>query len=102
MRVLPRDLKRTQTPKRGGKTVRESDPNRYKRIPGSARRYLDLETGESISRRERDERVKDTVPELGGDERDGYDGDGYDGDDDGDDDYDYYIDIVSAGGSTRD
>ena len=100
--------------------MRESDPNRYERIPGSARRYLDLETGESISRRERDKRVKDTVPELGGDERDGYDGDGYDGDDDGDgydgdddgdgydgdddgdDDYDYYIDIVSAGGSTRD
>ena len=93
-----------------------SDPSRYERIPGSARRYLDLETGESISRRERDKRVKDTVPELGGDERDGYDGDGYDGDgddgdgydgdgddgdDDGDDD-DYYIDIVSAGGSTRD
>ena len=91
--------------------MRESDPNRYERIPGSARRYLDLETGESISRRERDKRVKDTVPELGGDERDGYggggyDGDGYDGDGDdgydGDDDYDYYIDIVSAGGSTRD
>lgn len=89
-----------------------SDPSRYERIPGSARRYLDLETGESISRRERDKRVKDTVPELGGDERDGYDGDGYDddgddgdgydGDDDGDDDDDYYIDIVSAGGSTRD
>ena len=88
-----------------------SDPSRYERIPGSARRYLDLETGESISRRERDKRVKDTVPELGGDERDGYggggyDGDGYDGDGDdgydGDDDYDYYIDIVSAGGSTRD
>jgi hypothetical protein len=87
--------------------MRESDPNRYKRIPGSARRYLDLETGESISRRERDKRVKDTVPELGGDERDGYDGGGYGGggyDDDGydDDDDDYYIDIVSAGGSTRD
>ncbi len=93
-----------------------SDPSRYERIPGSARRYLDLETGESISRRERDKRVKDTVPELGGDERDGYDGDdgdGYDGDDgdgydgdgdddDDDDDYNYYIDIVSAGGSTRD
>lgn len=89
-----------------------SDPSRYERIPGSARRYLDLETGESISRRERDKRVKDAVPELGGDERDGYDGggyggdgydgDGYDGDDDGDDDGDYYIDIVSAGGSTRD
>lgn len=89
-----------------------SDPSRYERIPGSARRYLDLETGESISRRQRDKRVKDTVPELGGDERDGYDGDGYGGggydddgyddDDDGDDDYDYYIDIVSAGGSTRD
>lgn len=89
-----------------------SDPSRYERIPGSARRYLDLETGESISRRERDKRVKDTVPELGGDERDGYDGDGYDddgddgdgydGDDDGDDDDDYYIDIVSAGGGTRD
>jgi len=96
-----------------------SDPSRYERIPGSARRYLDLETGESISRRERDKRVKDTVPELGGDERDGYDGGGYGGDgddgdgyddddgdgyegDDGDDDYDYYIDIVSAGGSTRD
>lgn len=52
-----------------------SDPSRYERIPGSARRYLDLETGESISRRERDKRVND---------------------------YDYYIDIVSAGGSTRD
>lgn len=72
--------------------MRESDPSRYKRIPGSARRYLDLETGESISRRERDKRVKDAVPELGGD---GYGGDVYGGDD-------YYIDIVSAGGGTRD
>lgn len=81
--------------------MRESDPNRYKRIPGSARRYLDLETGESISRRERDKRVKGAAPEWGGDERDGYGGGGYGGDDDDDDD-DYYIDIVSAGGSTRD
>lgn len=87
-----------------------SDPSRYERIPGSARRYLDLETGESISRREHDKRIKDAVPELGGDERDGYDGGGYGGggyggggyDGDDDDDYDYYIDIVSAGGSTRD
>lgn len=88
-----------------------SDPSRYERIPGSARRYLDLETGESISRREHDKRIKDVVPELGGDERDGYDGGGYGGggyggfgyggDDYGGDD-DYYIDIVSAGGSTRD
>jgi len=90
-----------------------SDPSRYERIPGSARRYLDLETGESISRREYDNpisrreydnRTKGEAPEWGGNERDGYDGDdgdGYDGDD-GDDDYDYYIDIVSAGGSTRD
>jgi hypothetical protein len=88
--------------------MRESDPNRYERIPGSARRYLDLETGESISRREYDNRTKGEAPEWGGNERDGYDGDGYDGDGydgddyDGDDDYDYYIDIVSAGGSTRD
>ena len=90
-----------------------SDPSRYERIPGSARRYLDLETGESISRREYDNRTKGEAPEWGGNERDGYDGDdgdgydgddgdGYDGDDDGDDDDDYYIDIVSAGGSTRD
>ena len=84
--------------------MRESDPDRYERIPGSARRYLDLETGESISRREYDNRTKGEAPEWGGDERDGYDGggyddDGYDGDDyDGDD---YYIDIVSAGGGTR-
>ena len=69
-----------------------SDPSRYKRIPGSARRYLDLETGESISRRERDKRVEGTVPELGGD---GHGGDVYDDDD-------YYIDIISAGGGTRD
>lgn len=60
--------------------MRESDPNRYERIPGSARRYLDLETGESISRREYDKRING-----GGD----------------DDDDDYYQDIVSAGGSTR-
>lgn len=81
--------------------MRDSDPDRYERIPGSARRYPDLETGESISRREYDKRTKDALPELGGDERDGYDGGGYGGDDyDGDDDY--YIDIVSAGGSTRD
>ena len=88
-----------------------SDPSRYERIPGSARRYLDLETGESISRREHDNRIKGEAPEWGGYERDRYDGDGYDGDGydgdgddgyDGDDDYDYYIDIVSAGGSTRD
>ena len=72
--------------------MRESDPNRYERIPGSARRYLDVETGESISRREYDKRIKDTAPELGGD---GSGGDVYDGDD-------YYIDIVSAGGGTRD
>ena len=83
-----------------------SDPSRYERIPGSARRYIDLETGESISRREHDNRIKDTAPEWGGDEPDGYGsagygGDGYDGDDEDDDDYDYYIDIVSAGGSTR-
>ena len=84
--------------------MRESDPNRYERIPGSARRYLDLETGESISRRQYDNRTKGEAPEWGGNERDGYDGggyddDGYDGDDyDGDD---YYIDIVSAGGGTR-
>jgi len=77
--------------------MRDSDPSRYERIPGSARRYLDLETGESISRREYDKRTKDTLPELGGDERDGYGGDVYDDDDD-----DYYQDIVSAGGSTRD
>ena len=85
-----------------------SDPSRYKRIPGSARRYLDLETGESISRREHDKRIKGEAPEWGGNERDGYDG--YDGDDDGDgddgydgdDDDDYYIDIISAGGGTRD
>lgn len=70
-----------------------SDRSRYERIPGSARRYLDLETGESISRREHDKRIKDTVPELGGDV---YYDDVYGGDDD-----DYYIDIVSAGGSTR-
>lgn len=79
--------------------MRDSDPDRYERIPGSARRYLDLETGESISRREYDKRTKDTLPELGGD---GYGGgvyydDVYDGDDD-----DYYQDVVSAGGSTRD
>ena len=71
-----------------------SDPSRYERIPGSARRYLDLETGESISRREHDKRTKDTVPEWGGDV---YYDDVYDDDDDN-----YYIDIVSAGGSTRD
>lgn len=79
--------------------MQESDPDRYERIPGSARRYLDVETGESISRREYDNRTKDTAPDLGGDERDGYDDDGY-GDGDGYD-YDYYIDIVSAGGGTR-
>ena len=71
--------------------MRESDPNRYERIPGSARRYLDLETGESISRRQYDNRTKGEAPESGGD---GYGGDVYDGDD-------YYIDIVSAGGGTR-
>lgn len=76
--------------------MRDSDPSRYERIPGSARRYLDVETGESISRREYDKRTKDTVPELGGGERDGYGGDVYDDDDDG-----YYQDVVSAGGSTR-
>lgn len=71
-----------------------SDPSRYERIPGSARRYLDLETGESISRREHDNRTKGEAPEWG---EDVYYDDVYD-----DDDYDYYIDIVSAGGSTRD
>ena len=82
--------------------MRESDPDRYERIPGSARRYLDVETGESISRREYDNRTKGEAPERGGAERDGYDDDGYDDDDGGDDyDYDYYIDIVSAGGGTR-
>lgn len=76
-----------------------SDPSRYKRIPGSARRYLDLETGESISRRQRDKRVKGEAPESGGDGSGGgiYYDDVYD-----DDDVDYYIDIVSAGGGTRD
>lgn len=67
--------------------MRDSDPSRYERIPGSARRYLDIETGETISRREYDKRIKDTLPELGGDVYD------YDND--------YYMDIVSAGGSTR-
>ena len=79
--------------------MRESDPSRYERIPGSARRYLDVETGESISRREYDKRTKDTVPELGGD---GYGGGVYYDDVYDDDDDDYYQDIVSAGGSTRD
>lgn len=58
--------------------MRDSDPDRYERIPGSARRYLDVETGESISRREYDKRTKDD-----------------------DDDDDYYLDVISAGGSTR-
>ena len=76
-----------------------SDPSRYERIPGSARRYLDLETGESIGRREYDNRTKGEAPESGGDGSGGgiYYDDVYDDDDD-----DYYIDIVSAGGSTRD
>ena len=77
--------------------MRDSDPDRYERIPGSARRYLDLETGESISRREYDKRTKDTVPEFGGGDSGVYYDDVYDDDDD-----DYYQDIVSAGGSTRD
>lgn len=81
--------------------MRDSDPSRYKRIPGSARRYLDLETGESISRREYDKRTKDIVSEFGGDERDKYRGDVYYDDVYDDDDDDYYQDIVSAGGSTR-
>ena len=68
--------------------MRESDPDRYERIPGSARRYLDIETGESISRREYDKRRKEE--DLGG----VGEGDGYD-------DGDYYQDVVSAGGSTR-
>ncbi len=67
--------------------MRDSDPDRYERIPGSARRYLDLETGESISRREYDKRTAVD---------DAYYDDVYDDDDD------YYQDIVSAGGSTRD
>lgn len=70
--------------------MRENDPNRYKRIPGSARRYLDLETGESISRREYDKRRKEEKEDWGGIGE----GDGYD-------DGDYYLDVVSAGGSTR-
>lgn len=71
-----------------------SDPSRYERIPGSARRYLDLETGESISRREYDKRTK--VDDVRTKVDDVYYDDVYDGDDD-----DYYQDIVSAGGSTR-
>lgn len=39
------------------KKATKADRNRFKSIGGKARRYLDLKTGEEISRRERDKRI---------------------------------------------
>jgi hypothetical protein len=39
------------------KKATKADGNRFKSLGGKARRYLDLKTGEEISRRERDKRI---------------------------------------------
>lgn len=39
------------------KKAKKEDRNRFKSLGGKAQRYLDLKTGEEISRRERDKRI---------------------------------------------